>query len=631
MITNHFIKHLFFLLFASSIAISVQAGVAGKPDLKTTMSDSPDPVEAGKEITYSVNISNISSDTTAKNVHVTFSSGVTFVSGSGWSCSSSTTCSYAVYLGPNQSASQLKVKRTAPTSGNSTSLTVTAASAVEDGDPSNNSATATTTVEAPKKPKLSASKTASPSTANPNEAVSFTIKVKNDGDGTATAVTLKDTIPSGFTITSYDSRCSKSGQTISCNLGDIGGGGNKSVTIQTTAPSSPGNYYNSATANASNASQTTSNSVKVHVRGADVYFYRAYATTVASGEKTTLFFQVKNQGDLAANSVKMEYTLPSGFKNFKEVSDPKGQCSVSGDKLTCNFGTLAANATSSEIKVSATAPEVSSSNTYYKQATISTSSVQTNTGNDTKNVGIPVRAVDLDISKSADPSAVESGGETTFTISVTNETGAWISGVTIEDKLADGGFTYVSVSSDKATCSGGSTVKCTLSSLGDGESETVTIKAKAPTSTGNYTNEATTTSTHAARSWSDDATVEVQGVDLKAKLVCTPYVAMGGNYNCRLFIEEKNVPDITDATLSFTFPEGTRSFFRTTIIKDDRFSCTHSDGSGTVTCTLKSGKTISQADGAVKVASVRLRAFDESLFDVTDFYKNGILHELDIS
>ncbi|WP_456485576.1 DUF7507 domain-containing protein, partial [Hydrogenimonas sp.] len=623
--SNDYFKKFVSLFFIAMIWIGAHgyAGTAGKPDLVTTISDSPDPVEAGKEITYRINISNSSSDTTAKNIHVTFSSGVTFVSGSNWSCNSPTACSYSLQLGPGIAASELKVKRTAPASGNSTSLTVTALSAVEDGNPSNNSATATTTVEAPKKPKLKITKTADKTSMNIGDIVTFTLKAQNTGEATAKNTKITDTVPNLFTIQSY-SGCSKSGRTVTCTIGNLNAGNSKTYTIKAKANAS-GDATNKAKVSAGNADSKT-DSVSLHVKGAKLSATNVSAYNVASGEITSFKYQVKNKGDAAASNTYLYIDLDDSFS----ITDNGGCSTLSGKKLKCGPYNLSPGSSSPKITVKGRAPKVSSNKSYKTVYKAHTSSGGSATDIST-NLWKTVYAVKLLISKKANPREVSSNGKVTFEITVTNDTGATVSGITLKDTLKDpySGETFGYIKSSLCTKWQLVSGTCSIGTLGAGSSKTVTIDAKAPSGIGSHKNRATTTSAHAARSWFNDATVEVQGVDLKAKLVCTPYVAIGGNYNCRLFIEEENAPDITDATLSFTFPENSRSFFRKTVVKDGRFTCSHTTGK--VTCTLKSGKTISQADGAVKVASVRLRAFDESLFDVTDFYKNGILHELDIS
>jgi uncharacterized repeat protein (TIGR01451 family)/fimbrial isopeptide formation D2 family protein len=622
-------KHLFAaaLLFAF-LHTPVSAGVSGKPDLAISLSDSPDPVSTGETVTYTIIVKNTSPDVAAYSVYVDFASGssLSFVksSGIGWICSNNR-CTYIPSLFPGNTASTLKIERTAPSTAGSIDLTATTGSDTTDGDPSNNSATEWTAVKAP---NLSITKSA-PAAVDTEEAVTFTLTVKNIGDGTAEGVQVTDTVPSGFTNLSAKD-CSITGRTVTCSLPNLDPGFSKTITITANAPAEPGDYDNSARVTANHTDPKTSNTATVHVRGADIYFIHTDAETVASGKTTTLTFQVENGGEITAKDVKLEYTFPDGFTNISELSDPNGNCGISGKTLNCDFGDIAAGSDSQEIKVTAKAPVVSSDQTYTKTAKLTTSSPETETSNDGE-VTIPVKAVRLAVAKNVSPTQIDPAGEVTFTIEVTNNTGAAVSNISVEDKLSSYGFTFKSVTPSNSTCTGGETVTCSLGSLANGATETIEIRANAPSTTGNHTNTATATSANTTETWDGTTTVEVQGANLEPTLYCENFVAIYGNYYCDLSIEEKNTPDVTDANLTLIFPEGTRSFYRYFKVRDDRFSCAKSDGSGRAVCQLKSGETITQSEGRIHVATYYLTALDESEFDISDFDHNTIEHALEAS
>ncbi|MEA2338135.1 MAG: trimeric autotransporter adhesin, partial [Thermoanaerobaculia bacterium] len=86
--------------------------------------------------------------------------------------------------------------------------------------------------------------------ANPVEGVPFdyTLVVTNHGPITATGVTITDTLPATFAVSSAaatQGSCSGT-TTITCNLGTILNGGNVTITIHGT-PSTPGPLSNTAT------------------------------------------------------------------------------------------------------------------------------------------------------------------------------------------------------------------------------------------------------------------------------------------------------------------------------------------------------------------------------------------------
>lgn len=123
-------------------------------DLAISLTDSPDPVNAGEALSYAVTVSNIGPHV-AQGVNVTLqlSTGVVFqtATGTGWSCAQSggvVTCTRAASLASGQSAPAITVQVTAPTQGGTITATATVALAESMDDPvaTNNQASTTTTV-----------------------------------------------------------------------------------------------------------------------------------------------------------------------------------------------------------------------------------------------------------------------------------------------------------------------------------------------------------------------------------------------------------------------------------------------------------------------------------------------------
>lgn len=122
-------------------------------DLTISLADSPDPVNAGEALSYTVTVSN-NGPHVAQGVNVTLQlpTGVVFQSatGMGWSCAQSggvVTCSRAS-LESGQSAPAITVQVTAPTQAGTITATasVALADSMEDPEAANNQASTTTTV-----------------------------------------------------------------------------------------------------------------------------------------------------------------------------------------------------------------------------------------------------------------------------------------------------------------------------------------------------------------------------------------------------------------------------------------------------------------------------------------------------
>ncbi|MCC6544773.1 MAG: DUF11 domain-containing protein, partial [Nitrospirae bacterium] len=108
-----------------------------------------------------------------------------------------------------------------------------------------------------------------------------------------------------------------------------------------------------------------------------------------------------------------------------------------------------------------------------------------------KNVNSSQQA-NLSITKSDSPDPVTVGGTLTYNITVTNSGPNAASNVTMTDTIP-GSTTFVSATSSQGSCSGSSTVNCSLGTINNGASATVTIVV-IPTTAGTISNKASVTS-----------------------------------------------------------------------------------------------------------------------------------------
>jgi uncharacterized repeat protein (TIGR01451 family) len=164
--------------------------LTGQADLSITKVDTPDPVTAGGNLTYTISVSNAGpSDAATVSLSDTLPAGTTYVSLSspgGWSCttpavgSAGTVSCSITSLAPGSAVFTLVVKvGNEVTGGTVLSNTATVASATSDPNPGNESATATTTVNA------APTTTAVTSSLNPSftgQSVTFTATVTAGGN-----------------------------------------------------------------------------------------------------------------------------------------------------------------------------------------------------------------------------------------------------------------------------------------------------------------------------------------------------------------------------------------------------------------------------------------------------------------
>jgi uncharacterized repeat protein (TIGR01451 family) len=120
--------------------------------------------------------------------------------------------------------------------------------------------------------------------------------------------------------------------------------------------------------------------------------------------------------------------------------------------------------------------------------------------------------IDLAITKVATPNPVTLGENVTYTLKVTNKGPDEATNVVVTDALPSE-TTFVSVSTDKGTCTGTNAITCNLGQVAVGEIITITIVVK-PTTTGTITNTAVVAGTQQERDTSNNtasATVTVIG------------------------------------------------------------------------------------------------------------------------
>ncbi|HEY2961587.1 MAG TPA: DUF11 domain-containing protein, partial [Pyrinomonadaceae bacterium] len=183
-------------------------------DVSVTKADSPDPVIAGNNITYTITVTNNGpSDAQSLSLSDAVPANTTLVSvttPSGWSRTDAvpaggtgTLTFTRATLGASGSSIFTVVVNVTAGTANGTTITNTAnvSSATTDPTPGNNSATATTLVQ--NNADLAISKTRAPSgTIDAGSNVTYTIQFTNNGPAPASNVTVSDTLPAGVTVVS---------------------------------------------------------------------------------------------------------------------------------------------------------------------------------------------------------------------------------------------------------------------------------------------------------------------------------------------------------------------------------------------------------------------------------------------
>lgn len=211
----------------------------------------------------------------------------------------------------------------------------------------------------------------------------------------------------------------------------------------------------------------------------------ASAGAVFVGDAITYTVNVSNNGPISATNVVVTDVLPG---EVSYVSDDSG-CNVSGGTVTCNLGTMLDGATTT-IQIVATAVTAGNST---NSASVTSDTPDSNPGNNSDEATVIISdlgTADLEISKTANITAAQTGDLITYTVIVTNLGPDTAVDVTVTDILP-AGVNYVSNDAGCVEASG--TVTCVFGSIVASGNQMVQLVVLA-TQAGEVSNTATVTS-----------------------------------------------------------------------------------------------------------------------------------------
>ncbi len=349
----------------SSIAVGTSA------DLSITNADSPDPVIAGNNITYTQALTNPGPSNAG---NVTFTEAIpantnfrAFLPPFGWACNSlvvggtgTLTCTIAS-LAPGVTNFQPIVQVNPGTpSGTTITDTVTVSSATDTNN-TNNTAITTTTVATAAQADLVMTNTPSAASVSAGSNVTYTQTVTNNGPATATTLNFTETIPpntnfQSLTPGSWTCPVLAVGFTgsFTCTLATLNAASSApiSLVVQVNAGTPSGTVIGdtasvSAVTNDPNLANNSATATVTVGTGtnADVAITKTAAPSpVAQGNLLTYTLIVTNNGPANATNVTVVDVLPAVLK-FVSVVTNAGTCSQAANTVTCQLGTIANAAT----------------------------------------------------------------------------------------------------------------------------------------------------------------------------------------------------------------------------------------------------------------------------------------------
>lgn len=245
-------------------------------DLRLTKNASPNPVVAGTNLTYTINLTNDGPDA-ASNAMVsdTLPANTTFVSmvtPAGWSCSFPAVGSGGLVkctkgsVADNETAAFTIVVKVDPATPNASTISNTATATTDAFDPpANSTATVSTNVIAQADLEV-ISKVDTPDPVVTNNPLKYTITIRNNGPSVANSVTLTDVLPFGAIfdncVADNGGVCAGAGQNRTVSFASLTVGATATVTLNTTANCSLSDgsiINNTATISASTADPNPAN------------------------------------------------------------------------------------------------------------------------------------------------------------------------------------------------------------------------------------------------------------------------------------------------------------------------------------------------------------------------------------
>jgi uncharacterized repeat protein (TIGR01451 family) len=236
-------------------------------DLQITKSDTPDPVIAGNQLTYTIQVTN-AGPSTATGVTVTdvLPSTVTFVSATSTVGTVSNTAGTVTgsigTLASGASATLTLLVTVAPATRGTISNTATVTGTQTDSNTANNTATTTSTANG--NIDLTIAKTDSADPVIAGNTLTYAITVTNNGPSTATNVVVTDALPSAITFssaTASQGTVSNNAGTVTANVGTLAPGASATISIVTNIPSgiTQQTLSNTATVTATETDTNTNN------------------------------------------------------------------------------------------------------------------------------------------------------------------------------------------------------------------------------------------------------------------------------------------------------------------------------------------------------------------------------------
>src|SRR5207247_657725 len=415
---------------------SVSTAVTSAPILAVSKTDSPDPVAAGGNLTYTLSYSNTgNANATGVVLTDTVPANTTFVSATAGGTLASGVVTWSPgNLAAGASGSVQMVVRVASPLANGTSITNSTYSIDSNETSPVSGASVSTAVTSA--PILAVSKTDSPDPVAAGGNLTYTLSYSNTGNANATGVVLTDTVPANTTFVSATAGGTLASGVVTWSPGNLAAGASGSVqmVVRVASPLANGTSITNSTYSIDSNETSPVNGAAVSTATLAGPTLSASMTDapdpVGAGANLTYTIAYTNSGATGATGVVITDTVPA---NTTFVSATAGGTLASG-VVTWSVGNLAAGASGSVQMVVRVASPLANGTSI----TNSTYSIDSNETSPVSGASVSTAVTSapiLAVSKTDSPDPVAAGGNLTYTLSYSNTGNANATGVVLTDTV----------------------------------------------------------------------------------------------------------------------------------------------------------------------------------------------------